>query len=111
MVRPRNNNNNHNDDDYGDNIVLSKIIVQPNGADACAVVLHSTIASARVNTGVYGSSSGARVGGASSDPSGETRIITQMLRALSSIPGMPAVETSADNMIEGDGGYVPLLHR
>jgi len=24
---------------------------------------------------------------------------------------MPAVETDADDMIEGDGGYGPLLHR
>lgn len=92
--------------DGGKEGVLSKIIVQPNGADGCAVVLHSTVGFARSNGGVYGSSSSAaRVGGVSSDQTAEDRIIGAMLAALADIPGMPEVE-AAD-----DGGYGPLLHR
>uniref|UniRef100_A0A7S2BBF6 Amine oxidase domain-containing protein n=1 Tax=Octactis speculum TaxID=3111310 RepID=A0A7S2BBF6_9STRA len=92
-----------------DNSVLSKIIVQPNEAKGCSVVLHSTTAFAQTNTGVYGSSSSAaRVGDASSDSSREDTIIGKLLQALSEIPGMPTVAVAADNP---NCGYGPLLHR
>ena len=84
---------------------LSKISIQPTGAGGCSVVLYSTIAYARKNTGVHGSSSSAaRVGDAVSDTVREDQIIDDMLSALAAIPGMPAIAKS-------DCAFGPLLHR
>jgi len=85
--------------------VLSKISIQPCDGGGCAVVLHSTIAYARANAGVHGSSSSAaRVGDASSDTTREEDIIDDMLSALATIPGMPTFEKSRY-------AFGPLLHR
>jgi len=95
------------DNSIDDSGVLSRIVVQPIGEDGgCSVVLHSTIAFAQVNTGVYGSSSSAaRVGDASSDSSREDFLIGKMLQALSDIPGMPTVDISNSAISN------PLFHR